>query len=80
MANKRYNYLNHFLNFILKFAIEDKTKKFSASFKNYQSQKIVNNVVSTESTSSCRIKGVLDICGKIVNNPKCVGNLMKKKL
>ena len=38
----------------------------------------MNNVVSTESTSSCRIKGVLDICGKIVNNPKCVGNLMNK--
>ena len=37
----------------------------------------MNNIVSTKSTSSCKIKGVLDECGKIVNDPKCVGNLMK---
>ena len=40
--------------------------------------KIVNNIVSTKSTSSCKIKGVLDECGEIVNDPKCVGNLMNK--
>ena len=32
--------------------------------------KIVNNIVSTQSTFSCRIKGVLDECGKIVNDLK----------
>ena len=28
---------------------------------------------------SCKIKGLLDECGKIVIDPKCVGNLMKTK-
>ena len=38
----------------------------------------MNNIVFTKSTSICRINGVLEECGKIVNNPKCVGNLMNK--
>ena len=38
----------------------------------------MNDIVSNKSTSSCRIKGLLDECGKVVNDPKCVGNLMNK--
>ena len=38
----------------------------------------MNDIVSTKSTYSCRINGLLDECGKIVNDPKCVGNLMNK--
>ena len=40
--------------------------------------KIVNNIVFTKSFSSFRIKGVLDEYGKIVNDLKCVSNLMNK--
>ena len=40
----------------------------------------MNNIVSTKSTSSCKIKGVLDECGKIVNDSKCVGNLKNKNV
>ena len=37
----------------------------------------MNNIVSTKPTSSsCRIKGVLDKCGKIMNDQKCIGNLL----
>ena len=42
--------------------------------------KIVNDIVSTKSKSTCRINGVLDECSKIVNDPKCVGNLINKNL
>ena len=38
----------------------------------------MNNIFATKSTSSCRIKGVLDERGKIVNDQKCEGNLTKK--
>ena len=38
----------------------------------------MNDIVSTKSTSNCRINGVLDECGNTVNDPKCVGNLMNK--
>ena len=40
--------------------------------------KIVNNIVSTKSTSSCKINGVLDESGKIVSDLKRVTNLMNK--
>ena len=40
--------------------------------------KIVNDIVSTKTTSTCRINGVLDECSKIVDDPKCIGNLMNK--
>ena len=38
----------------------------------------MNSIVSTISTFSCRIKGVLNNCGKFADNPKAVGNLMNK--
>ena len=96
----------NFKNLMFKFAIKDKTKKFSAHFRKYRNilnrviecskrlyykqvikknkenskklWKIVNDIVSTKSTSTCRINGVLDECSKIVNDPKCIGNLMNK--
>ena len=38
----------------------------------------MNNIVLTKSTFSCGTKGVFDECGKIVDDPKCVGNLINK--
>ena len=40
----------------------------------------INNIVLTKSSSSssCRIKGVLYDWGKIVNDIKCVGNVINK--
>ena len=40
----------------------------------------MNDIVSTISTYSCWINGVLYECGKIVNDPKYVGNLINRKL
>ena len=39
---------------------------------------IVNNIVSTKSTSSCKINGVLDKSGKIVSDLIRVTSLMNK--
>ena len=39
---------------------------------------IVNNIVSTKSTSSCKINGVLDKSGKIVRDLKKITDLMNK--
>ena len=39
---------------------------------------IVNNIVSTKSTSSCKINGVLDESGKIVRDLKKITDLMNK--
>ena len=94
-------------NIMFKFAIKDKTKKFSVSFKKYRNLlnrviecskrlyfkqvvknnktnskklwKIINNIVTTKSTSHSKINGVLDVYGKFVDEPKEVGNLMNKK-
>ena len=38
----------------------------------------MNDNVFTKSTSTYKINGVLDECSKIVNDPKCIGNLMNK--
>ena len=40
--------------------------------------KVVNNVVSTKSTSSCKINGVLDESVRIVSDLKRVTDLMNK--
>ena len=40
--------------------------------------KIVNNIVSTKSTSSCKINGVLDEKGKIVTGLNRVTDLINK--
>ena len=40
--------------------------------------KIINNIVTTKSTSHSKINGVLDLYGKFVDEPKEVGNLMNK--
>ena len=91
---------------MFKFAIKDKQKKFSVSFKKYRnllnrvielakrlyfkqivkynkgnSKKlwnIVNNIVSTKSTSSCKMNGVLDESGTIVSDLKRITDLMNK--
>ena len=93
-------------NLMFKFAIKDKQKKFSVSFKKYRnllnrvielakrlyfkqivkynkgnSKKlwnIVNNIVSTKSTSSCKMNGVLDESGTIVSDLKRITDLMNK--
>ena len=93
-------------NLMFKFAIKDKQKKFSVSFKKYRnllnrvielakrlyfkqivkynkgnSKKlwsIVNNIVSTKSTSTCKMNGVLDESGKIVSDLKRITDLMNK--
>ena len=89
---------------MIKFAIKDKQKKFSVSFKKYRNLlnrvvelakllyfkqivmynksnskklwKIVNNIASTKSTSSCKINGVLDGSGMIVSDLQRVTSLM----
>lgn len=40
--------------------------------------RIKNNIIITKPSYNCSIKGMLDECDKIVNNPKCKGNLIKK--
>ena len=87
---------------MFKFAINDKHKNVSVSYKKYKNLlnkvielakrlnfkqivkinkssskklwKIVNNIVSTKSISSCKINGVLDESGKIVSDLKRVTN------
>ena len=38
----------------------------------------MNNIVSTKSTSRCRIKGLFKECGKNMDDSKFVGYLMNK--
>ena len=42
--------------------------------------KIINNIVTTKSTSSSKINGVFDLHGKFVDEPKIADNLMNKNV